>query len=161
MALHLPTCGFTLGSSSPLRGVATTGRSRRRGDGGWSSSPLRGVATAARPAPPGERPPSSSPLRGVATIRYIFGRVPAGVLIAPTRGRNAARGLCSPIPECRSSSPLRGVATGGGRGRRRERTARPHLGGSQHPELVPREVVVVSCPHRPYEGSDGLRVEAA
>ena len=110
-ASPLSTCGFTLGSSSPLRGIATrcTSRCRRSScrphrpcEGSQqtahgfssflpvrSSSPLRGIATwgNGRCTHPGA--PSSSPLRGIATL-FVPGH-----------------GQALPM----SSSPLRGIAT--------------------------------------------------
>ena len=82
-------CGFTLGSSSPLRGIATCMH-----DGGncviqMSSSPLRGIATPPRTGSAPAPGQSSSPLRGIAT------------------GRSGSAGPATRV----SSSPLGGIAT--------------------------------------------------
>ena len=167
------TCGFTLGSSSPLRGIATrtTGRwkkdcpgphrpyegSQRVGDGvGWGPCPCPhrpyegSQPECRRDRMAGRR--SSSPLRGIATAHRGDGTVYLRVLIAPTRDRNpAAKLICRPL--YRSSSPLRGIATTG-------TAARPAPPGSSSPLRgiatswrLPTFGATFGGPHRPCEGS--------
>ncbi len=127
------TCTFTVGSSSPLRGVATGSVLGSGWQGQSSSSPLRGVATGNRNGcfrnrcgP--HRPYEGSQRQQVPRLlgsggsphrpyegsqRDLTPAQAAGlaVLIAPTRGRNK-RGTELLAEARRSSSPLRGVATG-------------------------------------------------
>ncbi len=123
-------CGFTLGSSSPLRGVATRHRSREQERAGVLIALTRGRNC-------------SGALRTVRQDR---------VLIALTRGRNwKTRRWCSWARNCPhrpyegSQRFLRDVLAGGVGG-----PHRPYEGSQLEPCLVSP---VVGCPHRPYEGS--------
>ena len=89
--------GVAHGISAPLavlslalmRGIAVSGHTDAIG----SSSPLRGVATPCRGGRPGRPGTSSSPLRGVATCGPGSGRGLRRVLIAPARGSNVGVGV--------------------------------------------------------------------
>ncbi len=122
-------------SSSPLRGVATSGTQWTDSGKPRSSSPLRGVATAAGYSSKSLAAASSSPLRGVATSTW-----PA------CRGRMA-----------RSLSPLRGVATVRPvpAWRPAPRPHRPYE-GSQRLFLV-FMAMSISSPHRPLRGVATLK----
>ncbi len=130
----LLACGFTLGSSSALRGIATACWSRHGATGPPSSSALRGIATRRIPtcratSRPSPHPPYEGSQRG--GYRHA-GRHPGPVLIRPTRDRNAADTDVPGDIQAQSSSALRGIAT------RRIPTCRATSRPSPHP---------------PYEGS--------
>ncbi len=169
------TCAFMLGSSSPLRGVATARRVRRARQGTRSSSPLRGVATGCRRGATTSRPRPHRPYEG--SQRAVRSHGPAGsprphrpyegsqhgggvhlalgvlVLIAPTRGRNKV----SALGQIRNSTVL--IAPTRGRNTSGQAAGSP----SNPPSSSPlREVATrrrpgsdrqAAGPHRPYEGS--------
>ncbi len=131
-----PTCALTVGSSSPLRGVATCAR------------PAHADMLAT--------PVVIAPTRGRNTSWRLLRKPDRDVVIAPTRGRNpvVSATLTGTGRTRRSSSPLRGVATrtGGDRGYRMDRRGRhrPYEGSQLllHAPDSPSNLSVVIAPTR-------------
>ncbi len=136
--LRPATCGFTLGSSSPLRGVATT-TPVRVGSRGRRSRPHR-PCEGSQPAStdllcvgytgPHRPYEGSQPHRGQLNAEH-----PGQVLIAPTRGRNSVSRTIWETCSAVLIAPTR----------------------DRNAAITALTFMSASGPHRPYEGSQPYR----
>ncbi len=145
-----------VGSSSPLRGVATLinvcghawhPASRHRPYEGSQQSFAAKLLNAGRKR-------RHRPYEGSQPGLTASGTRPGHVVIAPTRGRNAYRASVTPWSPLSSSSPLRGVATTAGWRRRRLIRARVVIAPTRgrNPSICPVNAVLPCLSSSPLRG---------